>query len=198
MSARRLQRNVTERARLTAGDAGFGVWERSLRVNEHLDKDGLLTGATLLFVAPWPYFGLLLFLPMPWWSQALCGATGIMFFCWGLVQFPKACRRWWSGQALAHLFEEGAVLERTRGRIFALPYSSTAVEYMTWAERIPDSDGDRPRTHLWITLPDGQIAMLDAWGKQELQDLEFIARRCGLPAAPRALEKEPLPTPQLW
>src|SRR5690606_12026079 len=162
MNTKRSERSVTARARRAADEAGLGAWECSLRVNEHLDKDGLLTGVVLLFVAPWPYFGLIYALQMPWWSAILCGATGVMFFCWGLVQFPKGFQKRRSGEALVHFFESGCVLERTRGRIFALPYDRAPVDYVTWAERIPDSDGDRRRTHFWITLPDDEIVLLDA------------------------------------
>jgi len=189
------ERNSTARADQAASDARFGAWECSLQVNGHRDKDGLLIGA-VLFLAAWPPFGVFLILKMPLWAQVLSGAAGIIFLCWGLAHVPKPYRKWRSGQALIHFFEDGAVLERTRGRIFALPYDSTAVEYVTWQEW---SDAEYyPRTHFLITLSDDQMVMLDALGERELQDLAFIARRWGLPAEPRALGNEPFPARQLW
>jgi len=57
---------------------------------------------------------------------------------------------------------------------------------VTWG----DSDGDRPRTHFWITLPDDQVVMLDARGEHEVHELAIIARIWGLPAEPRTLYKD--------
>ncbi|GGE51218.1 hypothetical protein GCM10007276_30350 [Agaricicola taiwanensis] len=94
---------MTERARKAAAGAGFGAWERSLRVNEHLDKDGLLNGAMLLFLAPWVFLAMGFFMPQPMWSKILCIAVGLTFLCFGIVLFWNACLTWRSGHALIHL-----------------------------------------------------------------------------------------------
>jgi len=83
------ERNVTARASQAASDAGFGAWESSLQVNGHRDKGGLPIDA-VLFLAALPPFGVLLILKMPLWAQALSGAAGIIFLCWGLAHVPKA------------------------------------------------------------------------------------------------------------
>ncbi|MDX3905573.1 MAG: hypothetical protein QHC78_07780 [Pigmentiphaga sp.] len=189
---------LNRRASQAASDAVLGAWKHSLRVNEHLDKDGLEMGAWMLFLVPWGFVGLGLFLPGPWWMRGLCIFFGVTFLCAGLLTFRKSLLKWRSGNALIHLFEDGAVLERTKGPIFALPYGSTPVDYVTWTERIADTGDDRARTHFWITLPEGRTVMLDAWSQQEREDLALIARHWRLPAEPRPLDQEPIPAPPVW
>lgn len=196
MTSGRSKRALTERGRRAADGAQLGAWERSLRINEHLDKDGLQNALMLVFLAPWPFFGLGLFLPGSWWPRALCVVVGLVFLCTGIVLLRKALRTRRSGEGLIHLFEEGAVLERTKGRIFALPYTGTPVEYVSWSERIADSGDERPRLHFWITTPDGGAVMLDAWEDWEFPDLALIAQRWGL-AEPHVVPQEP-EAPPVW
>lgn len=191
-------RSLTERARQAATAAGFGAWEQSLRVNGHVDGMELLNGSMLVFFAPWVFIAMGIFLPGPegsWGDRALCIGFGVFFLCFGVVLFPKAWRRRQAGEALIHLFGSGAVLERAKEEVFALPYANTPVDHVTWQEAI--EGGHRPRTHFWITLPDGESVMLDAWREWECADISSLAERWGLSPDPRFLEKEPK-KPPLW
>jgi len=188
--------SVTERARQAAASANFGSWERSLRVNGHVDGSDITNGAILVFFAPWVFIAMGLFMPGgSWWMRAFCIAIGLIFLCVGLALFPKAWRRRRAGAAITHLFGGGAVLERTKGQIFALSYADTPVDYVSWKE--PIEGGERTRQHLWITLPESRTVMLDGWGKEEQQDLASLAERWGLSPEPRPLGKEPETRP-LW
>jgi len=153
-----------------------------------------MNGAVALFILPCLPIATGLFLPKgPWWLFAV----GAIFLCAGLVLFPLAWRRRQAGPALIHLFGNGAVLERTKGEIFALPYAETPVDHVRWREAIEGGEHKQLRQHLWITLPDSRTVMLDGRGKAEPQDLSFIAERWGLSPEPRLLEEAPKAHP-LW
>lgn len=179
-------RRVTARAREVAGQAGLGAWECTLRVNARHDWTALINSSVTFFVAPWPFLGLGFFADQPRWSAAMCIVAGLLFLGIGVYFFRETCRAWRSGRALVHLFEDGAVLERTRGRILAVPYERATVDHVTWRESMGDG-GERTRTHLWIAAPAGETVMIDAWQGKERADLALIAQRWGLPADPRRL-----------
>jgi len=123
--------SVTERAGQAADVAGFGPWERSLQVNGRIDGRYLTNGAMLVFCAPWGPIAIGLFMPGgSWWMRIFCVAIGVIFLCVGLALFPQAWRRRQAGAALIHLFGNGAVLERTKGQIFALCYADTPADYV--------------------------------------------------------------------
>lgn len=176
-------------ARVRGAGAGLGAWERSLRVNGHVDGDGLRTGALLLFLAPWVFFAIGIFLAGGGWSRVFCFVWGLAFLGAGLVIFPRAWRKRRAGEAWLHLFARGVVLERTRGQVFSLPYADTPADYVVWQELI--EGGERTRRQLWITLPDSGIVMLDAWEEDEHQGLAFVAERWGLSPRQDLIERKP-------
>lgn len=151
--AKTTTRSITERARQAADAVGFGLWERSLRVNGSIDRDALINGAIVLFIAPCLPIATGFFPPEgPWWIRAFCIAVGAIFLCAGLVLLSLAWRRRRAGPALIHLFGNGVVLERTKGPLFTLPYADTLVDHVRWREMIDGAESKQLRRILWITL----------------------------------------------
>lgn len=187
-------RTATERSLQAASEARLGAWERSLRVNGYVDKEHLIVGAMLVIV-PWIPIIVGLFLFRDWsWGNGVFIGMGVLFLCIGLFFFWDACRRWWAGEARVHLFADGAVLERTKGRLFVLPYAPTPADHVIWMKVDIDAREDappRPRVHFWIQLPDGSTVMLDTEKEAEVQDISSLAERWGLSAEPRLLDQEP-------
>lgn len=141
-----LSRSITERVRKAAAAAAFGAWECSLRVNGRIDSNDLTNSIMLVFVAPWMFIGMGIFLPDgSWGNRAFCIAIGMLFLCVGIVLFRSAWQWRQAGEALIHLFDSGAVLERTKGHLFMLPYADTSVDSVLWQESI--EGGERPCQH---------------------------------------------------
>ena len=192
-----MSRSLTERARKAAFAANLGAWERSLLVNGRIDKSHLMNGIALVFLVPWIFIAMGIFLPegWSWWLRPLNIISGLIFLSIGIIFFQDAWRRWRAGEALIHLFDRGVVLERKKGEIFALPYADTPADYVVWKETL--EHGERTRHHLWITLPDSRTVMLDGWWKEENQQLASVAARWGLSPTSGFSKKRPWAHP-LW
>jgi len=160
-----------------------------------------MVSAMLVFIAPWlPIIAGLSPISELSWGTGLCIGVGVIFLCAGLFFFRDAWRRWRAGEALVHLFADGAVLERTKGPLFALPYAETPAEHVIWMKVDIEAREDappRPRVHFWVPLPEGSTVMLDAGEERERQDISSLAERWGLSPEPRLLGQEPKPHP-LW
>ncbi|MEJ5021018.1 hypothetical protein WH297_14945 [Ochrobactrum vermis] len=65
-----------------------------------------------------------------------------------------------SGTGLAHFFETGLVLERTKGEILAFPYDEVSLNYVTWTEST--NDAPRNQIRLWVKMAQSRVIMLDA------------------------------------
>lgn len=180
-----LTRRVTQRAKTAAVPAELGKWRRTVRVNRTTDESAI-SAAGVVVIAPWPLLAVGVFAPVPWFASVLCVVAGVVFLGVGGVLFVRAVGVVWRGEAVAHLFDLGLVLERPRGALAVLPYATTTVEFVTWEES--DSESTTTRVRLWLTLPDGRVVDLKANEDNEIRVLETIAVHCGLSAGPRPVD----------
>lgn len=186
---------LTDRAQAAAQQAGLGSWERSFGINHHHDAVWMITGMVITFVAPWPFIGAGLVLHGSWWDKALPMGVGLAALAFGLLMLMGVAIKKRTGIGIAHFFEAGLVLERTKGEILASPYEGLRAEFLTWTEST--NDAPRTRTRLWMTMPLHNIVAIDVGNDLEEKNASWMAQRLGLPRTPCMIEERLDETP-MW
>ncbi|MBB4096024.1 hypothetical protein HGG72_16755 [Ochrobactrum pecoris] len=192
---KRDKKALTDRAQAAAQNAGFGVWDRSLRVNRHHDRVWMITGLVAVFVAPLPFLAAGFCLSGPWWGKLLSLSVGLAVLAFGLFVSAGVAAQIMSGTGLAHFFETGLVLERTKGEMHASHYDEVSVDYVTWTEST--NDAPRKQIRLWVKMAESRVVMLDAGNAAEHANASWIAMRLGLSPTPQTIE-EPRHMHPMW
>ena len=108
---------------------------------------------------------------------------GLLFVAVCGYRLLFTCREGVRGILLAHVYDWGLVLERTRGQSHVVQRDAPALRYVAW-----DAGGDeRPREQLWLRLADGTLRGIETWNTAERRQLSLLATHCGLAAEPERL-----------
>lgn len=183
--------NFTTRASEEAKAASLGAWRTTLRLNREEDKiswtnglvgvivGAIVTSASILFLTRWHPKA-----PEMWVAVIALGFVGLgvlVVFARELVRRYKTGIR---GMLLAHVYEKGAVFERTLGEVFAVAFADAKLRYVTWDE----GNDERHREQLWVTLRDGTVRAVETWTEDECRQLAKLAGKLQLDETPQAIE----------
>lgn len=192
---------TTGRARGQAEAAGLGRWLYTLQLEREEDRKSLTNNVAGLVVGLIVTIASILFLVRAHPEVLGLRLGGVALSALGLG-FVAVCgyrmlfkdREGIRGILLAHVYEEGLVLERTRGQSHVVPRGAGILRHVAW-----DAGGDeRPRDQLWVTLPDGAVRGIETWSGFECRQLAQLAMHFGMPGEPeRIAPVHPTDIPEL-
>ncbi|MDV3127407.1 hypothetical protein M1247_20955 [Mycobacterium sp. 21AC1] len=198
-------RTPTPRAAAIAEEEDYGPYRCSYRVNRAYDRR-MRVALLLLLVVPFPFLKMA-YDASPWGDSAIgtstvgmlvSGITGVIFL--GLALFlavPLLAGLFLRKGAQVHVYEQGAIAERSRGHLYAWPYRRATARYVCWRE---SNDGQwRDRLQLWVTFHrDGETICFDGLHPKDREVLAPIAREFGIRDQPEQIDgiyRNTAPTP---
>lgn len=183
------------RAATVAEEQGLGAYRRSFRVNR--DHDRRTGGALLLTPVAAALFLKMSYDVSPWGHSSLgpstlgmlaTGVSGLIFLGIGvLLGVPALVNAIRGRGAWVHVFDQGAIAERTGGKLYSWPYRRATARYVCWRESVEGQWRDRPQ--LWISFHvDGETICFDGLRSRDREVLAQLAREFGIGDEPEPVD----------
>lgn len=179
MSRKRRPLPPTKRVTALSAQAALGPWVRSDRVNTRPESNWLANFVPILVLAVVGIAVVPFLSAIPWGGRALIVAACVAFAVIGVHGTRQGLEQHRRGHWLVHRFDDGFVMERTRGRLLAMRYDDLDAELMTYHEPGDSTSAGIDYVLLRLTDRDGGVWVMSEASFDAPDALVELGERCG-------------------